>query len=607
MAGEASDYEEAEEEAGEARESEQEACGEAELCASPKKDKREASLRRVKKLKALLLSKYASVLSATASLGWTVLEAEEFEESHAWHVCWSDVSVSLERVMRLARTQKINHFPGMLELVRKAGTARNLNKMLKHVGKDYKFFPKTFLLPADYTDLKKEFGESRRGAKTFIVKPSKGCQGTGIMLTRNLDDINPNEPNIVQRYMHRPHLLDGYKYDLRLYVLLTSIQPVRIFLFREGLVRICTEKYVPTTASNLHNSHMHLTNYAINKDNPDFIQPMDLEDGESHKRTISSLMNTLRSKGHDVDALWDDIGQLCVKTIISVNHSPSFACDSPLDSAVKSHVLSSTMELVSFSREEHKLLKKSGARLEPGLKESASSTLTCDISNQLGAAPHDRSADTRVRCSLLPSRVLSSVRNPHLPTQILPRALLVLWNACLSVRFAFASLIQALPEALLHSQLAAEETGRPAASEYLIVRAARDSFGTRARANCIINRLPRPRKERGNSGAAGAEASSHQASAHQEESEMRRHNSDAPKRAAHTADCEIDASVGVKQCGSNCVPLQRRASCQEGTDMMCPLPLSHVSMGCMRRLQILLVCEGWRDVRVRCADPDSGD
>lgn len=96
---------------------------------------------------------------------------------------------------------------------------------------------------------------------------------------------------------------------------------------------------------------------------------------------------------------------------------------------------------------------------------------------------------------------------------------------------------------------------------------------------------------------------------------MRRYNSDAPKRAAHTADCETDASVGVKQCGSNCVPLQRRASCQEGTDMMChqaqsamcPLPLSHVSMGCTRRLQILLVCEGWCDVRVRCADPDGGD
>ena len=58
------------------------------------------------------------------------------------------------------------------------------------------------------------------------------------MLTRSLDQIDPSEPNIVQRYMHRPHLLDGYKYDLRLYVLVSAISPLRIYLFEEGLVRL---------------------------------------------------------------------------------------------------------------------------------------------------------------------------------------------------------------------------------------------------------------------------------------------------------------------------------------------------------------------------------
>ena len=65
--------------------------------------------------------------------------------------------------------------------------------------------------------------------------------------------------------MHRPHLLDGYKYDLRLYVLLSSLQPLRIFLFREGLVRVCTQKYAPLE-KNMGDVRMHLTNYAINKE-----------------------------------------------------------------------------------------------------------------------------------------------------------------------------------------------------------------------------------------------------------------------------------------------------------------------------------------------------
>ena len=58
---------------------------------------------------------------------------------------------------------------------------------------------------------------------------------------RCLDEISPHDPNIVQRYMHRPHLLNGFKYDLRIYVLLSSIAPLRVFLYREGLVRVCTQ------------------------------------------------------------------------------------------------------------------------------------------------------------------------------------------------------------------------------------------------------------------------------------------------------------------------------------------------------------------------------
>ena len=112
------------------------------------------------------------------------------------------------------------------------------------------------MLPADYAQLKQQFNESGRSTRTFIVKPSRGSQGKGIVLTRSLDDINPSDENIVQQYLAKPHLLGGYKYDLRLYVLLTSVQPVRMFIFREGLVRLCTRKYTSPTSSNMHLAHM---------------------------------------------------------------------------------------------------------------------------------------------------------------------------------------------------------------------------------------------------------------------------------------------------------------------------------------------------------------
>jgi len=68
-----------------------------------------------------------------------------------------------------------------------------------------------------------------------------------------------------QVYLARPLLLDGYKFDLRLYVLVTSLDPLVAFLYDDGLVRVCTETYQSPAEANLANLQMHLTNYAVNK------------------------------------------------------------------------------------------------------------------------------------------------------------------------------------------------------------------------------------------------------------------------------------------------------------------------------------------------------
>ena len=58
----------------------------------------------------------------------------------------------------------MNHFPGMYNLHRKSNLARNLTKMRKSFPKEYDFFPKTFLMPAEEKDLVAEFD---RGGGTY--------------------------------------------------------------------------------------------------------------------------------------------------------------------------------------------------------------------------------------------------------------------------------------------------------------------------------------------------------------------------------------------------------------------------------------------------------
>ena len=66
----------------------------------------------------------------------------------------------------------------------------------------------------------------------------------------------------IQRYIGNPLLLDGAKCDLRLYVVVTSYNPLRVYIHPEGLVRISTKKYKPAKKnSNSRTRFMHLTNY----------------------------------------------------------------------------------------------------------------------------------------------------------------------------------------------------------------------------------------------------------------------------------------------------------------------------------------------------------
>ena len=75
---------------------------------------------------------------------------------------------------------------------------------------------------------------------------------------------------VVQEYLDKPHLVDDLKYDLRLYVLLYGINPMRVYIHDKGIARFATEPYVQPKPSNINNLFMHLTNYAINKCNDAF-------------------------------------------------------------------------------------------------------------------------------------------------------------------------------------------------------------------------------------------------------------------------------------------------------------------------------------------------
>ena len=67
---------------------------------------------------------------------------------------------------------------------------------------------------------------------------------------------------VVAKYIDNPLLVNGHKWDLRLYVAVTSYDPLCIYLYEEGLVRFATVRY-DSTGKNLWNPCMHLCNYRL--------------------------------------------------------------------------------------------------------------------------------------------------------------------------------------------------------------------------------------------------------------------------------------------------------------------------------------------------------
>ena len=130
----------------------------------------------------------------------------------------------------------------------------------------------------------------------LIVKPDNQSQGIGIYLTKKLEGvIEYGEQLIVQEYISNPLLLEGLKFDLRIYVLLKCI-------YQEGLGRFSTSKYEKPTNGNMQDMCMHLTNYAINKLSPNFVfNEKEANDDVGHKRSLTSVLRLLQSKGVDVE------------------------------------------------------------------------------------------------------------------------------------------------------------------------------------------------------------------------------------------------------------------------------------------------------------------
>ncbi|TNM95500.1 hypothetical protein fugu_016583 [Takifugu bimaculatus] len=339
---------------------------------------------------------------------------EVHPNSNDFNLMWSGSHLKPYMLRNLQDFQKVNHFPRSYELTRKDRLYKNIQRMQQtHGMKNFHIVPQTFVLPYEYQEFCSCFAKDRG---PWIIKPVASSRGRGIYLVSNPTQISIDDNILVSRYIHNPLLIDEFKFDVRLYVLVTSYDPLLVYLYEEGLARFATVKY-DRTSKNIKNTFMHLTNYSVNKKSGDYVSCDDPEvEDYGNKWSMSAVLRYLKQKGKDTTLLMRQVEDLIIKAILGaeqqiatacktfvphktncfelygfdvlidtnlkpwlleVNLSPSLACDAPLDLKIKASMIADMFSLrqrpASGSNPE-----KAGSKDKLALKQESTLGLTAE-------------------------------------------------------------------------------------------------------------------------------------------------------------------------------------------------------------------------------------
>ena len=296
--------------------------------------------------------------------------------------------------------QHLNHYPKSTAITKKDALARNLKRMKGvHGPTVYNFSPTAFNLPNDYTKFVAEYTKMREkdpDKMFWICKPADLSRGRGIFVFKDLGELQYDCNAVVQQYITNPLLISGYKFDLRIYVLVPSFHPLNIYIYQEGLVRFSTEKY---DLNSLKNMYSHLTNTSINKNSPAY--SVDKERiGPGCKWTLTQLRHYFHSVGIDDAPMFAKVINIIILTLLiqvqqvpmvsncfelygfdiifdenlkpwllEVNFSPALSTDCATDFLVKKPLLHDLIELLHYTEED----KQRGGEEYKEMRSQASS------------------------------------------------------------------------------------------------------------------------------------------------------------------------------------------------------------------------------------------
>jgi len=261
-------------------------------------------------------------------------------KAEEWNVSWC-IYYPPQKFQVMKNWQKVNNLPEIKHLVGKDFLNKLMDRVINKYGReDFSFWPMTFNLDIHdqyhaFRSMYLDFESRNEAPPIYIIKRPGLARGEGVHLISNVADIDEMLTNksacypigktkpIAQEFVTDVLLLEGYKITLRVYAVISSVDPLRVYIFPNGLVRMCSKKY-NTEINSLKDQFVHIDSIDINYVNEEIFEE-DIKNSDlvhdGLRCEITYLLKRLEEKqGVNGTKLWADIKNLVVTSVASAEH-----------------------------------------------------------------------------------------------------------------------------------------------------------------------------------------------------------------------------------------------------------------------------------------------
>ncbi len=232
-----------------------------------------------------------------------------------WDVRWQVGMPDRTDFARIDHQRFINHIPGNGCLTVKSALADTMAALTHRLSQSHgpahtltqrtQFIPQAFSMPRDHAQFLAT--TAAEPDALWLQKPKNSSRGRGIRLLASPEEAPTGDDWLIQRYIANPHLIDGRKYVLRLYVLIRGLEPLRVYRYQQGFAKLASHRY---TLDDLSDPYVHQTNPDINATNKKVADPVVFIDLERYCQRIEH-------EGHDSQALFARIDELIAITAMA--------------------------------------------------------------------------------------------------------------------------------------------------------------------------------------------------------------------------------------------------------------------------------------------------